>query len=62
MIFRTIPGKAGRGDIIECEIAGQIGRARIMSDGEDKAKMRAEAQARNKVAGILIEESLRGAS
>ena len=45
IIFRTIPDKVGRGDIIECEIAGQIGRARVMSDGVDAAKLRAEAQA-----------------
>ena len=62
MIVRTLPDTTGRGDIIECEIAGQIGRARVMSDGVDKAKARAESQARNKAAGIAIQESLRGTS
>lgn len=61
-IFRTLPDRSGigRGDIIECEIAGEIGRARIMSDGADEAKKRAEAQCRRKVAGAAIMESLRG--
>lgn len=58
--FRTIPDKVGRGDIIECDIAGVIGRARVMSDGVDAAKLRAEAQARRIAAGIAIQESLRG--
>ena len=56
--FRTISDV--RGNIIECEIAGQIGRARVMSDGADKAKLRAEAQATRLAAGVAIQESLRG--
>lgn len=39
-----------RGKLVQCEIDGEVGAARVFSAGEDEAKQRAEAQARAKLA------------
>lgn len=47
-VFETVEVK-GR-TLIICTYAGQTGSARVFSKGEDDAKARAEAQARDKAA------------
>lgn len=56
MIFTVI--ETPRGKLVQCEIDGEVGAARVFSAGEDEAKQRAEAQARQK----LAEKAARGAA
>lgn len=50
-----------RGGLVTCEIAGIVGRARVLSAGVEEAKQRAEAQARALLRGAAIREALRAA-
>jgi hypothetical protein len=43
-----------RGVLIECEIGGVIGRARVTSAGEEEAKVRARAQCEQLAVGEAI--------
>lgn len=52
MTFRE--KKDARGVLIECEIAGCVGRARVFSTGVEDAKRRAEAEARAMVLGEAL--------
>jgi hypothetical protein len=54
VIFTVI--ETPRGKLVQCEIDGEVGAARVFSAGETEARQRAEAQARQKI----VERDARG--